>query len=80
MAVYAAFAPAEHGDGDNTTVSNIFYSGVTRTFKWNGSVWVQTGRFIGQTREAYPINAANFLSTGTIISLSGNGNTIAIKK
>ena len=78
MAVYAAFAPAEHGDGDNTTVSNIFYSGVTRTFKWNGSVWVQTGRFIGQTREAYPINAANFLSTGTIISLSGNGNTIAI--
>ena len=78
MAVYAAFAPAEHGDGDNTTVSNIFYSGVTRTFKWNGSVWVQTGRFIGQTREAYPIESANFLSTGTIISLSGNGNTIAI--
>ena len=78
MAVYAAYAPAEHGDGDNTTVSNIFYSGVTRTFKWNGSAWVQTGRFIGQTREAYPIESANFLSTGTIISLSGNGNTIAI--
>ena len=78
MAVYAAYAPSENGDGDNNTVSNIFYSGVTRTFKWNGSVWVQTGRFIGQTREAYPIEAGNFLSTGTIISLSGNGNTIAI--
>ena len=78
MAVYAAYAPSENSDGDNNTVSNIFYSGVTRTFKWNGSVWVQTGRFIGQTREAYPIGAENFLSTGTIISLSGNGNTIAI--
>jgi hypothetical protein len=69
VAVLSLYAPAENYYNTFHSI-DTFYTGVVRTFKWNGTSWIQTGRIFGEHRDD-----TGFI--GNTLSLSANGNYLA---